>query len=616
MPQTRKTSDLETNLNPYMEPFTNTRVDFTPWAEFQPSPTCQETEKGNDGLVANLNHTDSTPDGYYCIKPAKTRVCFVCNKTNPLPTLFTIRGLCAKSQFNQKYALVRDSHGIHYYQGDSHGNITYDKEKETWVINSMVNKKYSRIADSYTPFLTRAWANITQDKDTYHSYFLGKHNISIESDPPCKEMFPHNRTILFSNCAEDQFTCQDGHCLSMDFRCNGVINCPRDNTDESNCNIIHKDDTYQKDYAPVRFTKTNMTKVKVNISIDIENILLISEKESLINLKLILKILWFDHRLAFNNLKNVTSMNTIPARERQELWLPAVMFSNTETRDGIKNDEKAFMTIKKLGKYIPENIEVLENRLLFKGSKNPLIYSRPYRVELNCIYNMAWYPFDIQHCKVEVGMEGNTGLYVQLSAKTVQYLGPKELSQYFIKRTTIHHNHNKVWAEIVLGRRLLSTILTVYVPTFLLNVISYATNFFKDFFFEAVVTVNLTAMLVLTTMFISTSSSLPTTSYIKMVDIWLIFNLFLPFLVVLLHTYMDTLRDEEDREVNHHGQAVEVAPAKEKHDKQDGGKEVFTRKSDKLTKKELISVKENVQQRAIRNKKFMIWPIKVFSIKK
>ena len=39
-----------------------------------------------------------------------------------------------------------------------------------------------------------------------------------------------------------------------------------------------------------------------------------------------------------------------------------------------------------------------------------------------------------------------------------------------------------------------------------------------------------------------------------MMDIWLIFNLLLPFLEVLMHTYMDTLRAEEEREVNHHGQ--------------------------------------------------------------
>ena len=45
-------------------------------------------------------------------------------------------------------------------------------------------------------------------------------------------------------------------------------------------------------------------------------------------------------------------------------------------------------------------------------------------------------------------------------------------------------------------RRLLGTILTVYIPTLLLIIISHMTNYFKSFFFEAVVTVNLTVMLV------------------------------------------------------------------------------------------------------------------------
>ena len=49
---------------------------------------------------------------------------------------------------------------------------------------------------------------------------------------------------------------------------------------------------------------------------------------------------------------------------------------------------------------------------------------------------------------------------------------------------------------------------------------------------QAVVTVNLTVMLVLATMFISVSQNLPKTSYIKMVDVWLIFNLMIPFFEV------------------------------------------------------------------------------------
>ena len=69
---------------------------------------------------------------------------------------------------------------------------------------------------------------------------------------------------------------------------------------------------------------------------------------------------------------------------------------------------------------------------------------------------------------------------------------------------------------------------------------------------------NLTSMLVLTTMFINVSNSLPKTSYMKMVDAWLLFNLLYPFIVVLLHTYMDTLRNDDDREINHHGKSIKI----------------------------------------------------------
>ena len=62
---------------------------------------------------------------------------------------------------------------------------------------------------------------------------------------------------------------------------------------------------------------------------------------------------------------------------------------------GINNDEKASITIVKLGKYTLEDAEAVETRLRYE---NPTInHYRPYTMELNCIYNMAWYPSDIQH---------------------------------------------------------------------------------------------------------------------------------------------------------------------------------------------------------------------------
>ena len=78
--------------------------------------------------------------------------------------------------------------------------------------------------------------------------------------------------------------------------------------------------------------------------------------------------------------------------------------------------------------------------------------------------------------------------------------------------------------------------------------------------FRAIVTVNLTSLLVLTTLFISVSSSLPQTAYIKMVDVWLIFAQVVPWIYVLLHTLIDWMRPEEGRDINHHGKSITVRP--------------------------------------------------------
>ena len=94
-------------------------------------------------------------------------------------------------------------------------------------------------------------------------------------------------------------------------------------------------------------------------------------------------------------------------------------------------------------------------------------------------------------------------------------------------------NHRKkdegIWMTVVLRRKLLSELMSTYLPSLLLMMIPFATTFFKPFFFEAALTVNLTNMLVMTTIFISVMEKLPLTSYPKMIDIWLIFCQLLPF---------------------------------------------------------------------------------------
>ena len=96
---------------------------------------------------------------------------------------------------------------------------------------------------------------------------------------------------------------------------------------------------------------------------------------------------------------------------------------------------------------------------------------------------------------------------------------------------------------IVLKRKIMNEMMTTYLPAVLLILITYATTFFKPYFFEAALSVNLTTMLVMTTIFMTVMQMLPATAYVKMIDIFLIFAQLYPFAEVVLLTIMEYRRE-------------------------------------------------------------------------
>merc|ERR550517_298606 len=200
---------------------------------------------------------------------------------------------------------------------------------------------------------------------------------------------------------------------------------------------------------------------------------------------------------------------------------------------------------------------------------------------------------------------------VDLLVHNLNYSGPLELTQYFIKKKvfldrTDEEGMEILYVDIYLGRRLLSIILTVFAPTVILNIVGHSSNYFKEFFFEAVISVNVTAMLVLTTMFINVSNNLPKTAYIKMIDIWLLFNLIKPFNDILVTTYMDYLKVDDEREINHHGvpRAVGADETGDSGGRSDGVLQVVpvssSRSPSALKRNELVNVNERKQKEALQ----------------
>ena len=113
--------------------------------------------------------------------------------------------------------------------------------------------------------------------------------------------------------------------------------------------------------------------------------------------------------------------------------------------------------------------------------------------------------------------------------------------------------------QLIFKRRQTNEAMTTFFPSMLLVAITYATTYFKPFFFESALTVNLTVMLVITTLFISVMNKLASTSYIKWIEFWLIFAQLIPFTEVVLLTVLELYRDDMSREINHHGRHVQVS---------------------------------------------------------
>ena len=133
---------------------------------------------------------------------------------------------------------------------------------------------------------------------------------------------------------------------------------------------------------------------------------------------------------------------------------------------------------------------------------------------------------------------------------------------------TFRGGRRGISAKMVLKRKITSEMMTTFLPSVLLMMITFATTFFKPFFFEAALSVNLTTMLVMTTIFISNMEILPATSDIKMVDIWLVLCQMVPFVEVVL-----TTAREYHRKDDYNNQGRNILPHMSFEDKEEGDEE-------------------------------------------
>ena len=132
----------------------------------------------------------------------------------------------------------------------------------------------------------------------------------------------------------------------------------------------------------------------------------------------------------------------------------------------------------------------------------------------------------------------NRRLFSQLTLKD------RDLTMFTVTNLTLTKKDtgNMVYMALKLKRKVATELLTTYLPTILLLLITFTTTFFNKDLFGDAIAVNLTIMLVMTTIFTSKIEELPPTSDMKMIDIWLIFCLVVPFTEVILRTAIECMK--------------------------------------------------------------------------
>ena len=312
--------------------------------------------------------------------PCKTSDVF-CGCAKQPHTYLRLRGLCSKSGIDIHYIPMNNKTDAMQLEFIGlRTTIKYDQEKEGWSI-------------------VKGESNITGISKAYPaSYALGRHNWTIYGDKTCSDDSESFSTQLkLSGCKDGNFTCNDGQCIKMSQRCDQLPDC-RDESDEKNCNILVLKDGYNKRVPPLN----QGDPVNVSVSMNVLKLVDIDEDDYSIEIQFEITMQWKENRATYHNLKKKTSLNALMQNDYEKLWLPKVIYENTDQKESTRLGEfgngewETSVVVKKEGSSTLSGLDSLDETEIFTGYGNSLIMSQTYTHTFQCSYRLSTYPFDSQ----------------------------------------------------------------------------------------------------------------------------------------------------------------------------------------------------------------------------
>ena len=207
----------------------------------------------------------------------------------------------------------------------------------------------------------------------------------------------------------------------------------------------------------------------MSMSVNLESLENIEEVKMTFSVKFNLEAEWFENRLDWMNLKNNNNLNILGKEIINRLWVPSIIFKNTEKNSATSLDDKALLLVKKQGNWSLSSAQEVEEIAYYKGSENPIAYSRDFYHRFQCLFDLNYYPFDTQVCKILLKKPSKVDNFVELIPKHLKYSGPKKMAEFDIlkinMKKSLETENFHIEIEIYLKRRVSHHLLSTFLPS-------------------------------------------------------------------------------------------------------------------------------------------------------
>nr|XP_027227686.1 ligand-gated ion channel 50-like [Penaeus vannamei] len=345
--------------------------------------------------------------------------------------------------------------------------------------------------------------------------------------------------LLLTACEADEFTCDDGSCISKSRRCDLTLDCA-DQSDEMGCSVVLVPDGYAPKLPPPTI---DARPVPVHVALNLTSIREFKLVDFKISADFIFRLQWLDSRLTFSNLRLSHLANEVDALA--SVWTPSV-----QIRDGTRSSVQAdvhseSLYVSRKTAPLPDDDAAIKEDKLYCGVNNSLVLETEETLTFMCYFNLEMYPFDQQICSLTFKMQDLTDefgvFYKHLAGSQdgpgITFLGSRQLLEYYLVAETFTNysldSVSYVKVEFEFANLYRFYIGNIFLPSLLFVFICYTTLSFDLEDFQDRITVSLTSLLVLSTFFNQVSQTIPRTSYLKLIDVWFLALILQEFFIIL-----------------------------------------------------------------------------------